>query len=112
MTGNNLFAVKIPQPLVFLLTAVVAFAAGAAVEPAAQPAPLESCIIRRADVKQSTGDEPSVLMGSRANLCRSRVPTPIGDRPCLMALRRVAGPYSIGFGVGRRRRLPSPLSTP
>lgn len=31
MTGNNLFAVKIPQPLVFLLTAVVAFAAGAAV---------------------------------------------------------------------------------
>ncbi len=47
---------KIPPPLLFLLTAVVAFAAGAAVEHATQPAPLESCIIRRAEVKASTGD--------------------------------------------------------
>jgi mannose-6-phosphate isomerase-like protein (cupin superfamily) len=51
---------KIPTPLLFLLTAAVAFAAGAAVERTVQPAPLESCIIRRADVKKSTGDWGSI----------------------------------------------------
>ena len=56
---------KIPPPLLFLLTAVVAFAAGAAVEHAASPVPLESCIIRRADVKQSTGDWGSIRVYTR-----------------------------------------------
>ena len=65
MPGNNLFAVKITQPLLFLLTAVVAFAAGAAVEHTIQPAPLESCIIRRADVKQSGGDWGSIRVYTR-----------------------------------------------
>ena len=51
---------KIPRFVPFLLTAVVAFAAGAAVEHTAQPAPLESCIIRQADVKKSTGDWGSI----------------------------------------------------
>jgi len=51
---------KIPRPLLFLLTAVLAFAAGAAVDHAVQPAPLESCIIRQADVKKSTGDWGSI----------------------------------------------------
>jgi quercetin dioxygenase-like cupin family protein len=46
---------KIPRFVLFLLTAVLAFAAGAAVERAAQPAPLESGVIRQADLKQSTG---------------------------------------------------------
>lgn len=51
---------KIPRPLLFLLTAVIAFAAGAAVERAAQPAPLESCILHRADVRKSSGDWGSI----------------------------------------------------
>jgi len=51
---------KIPRPLLFPLTAVLAFAAGAAVDHAVQSTPLESCIIRQADVKKSTGDWGSI----------------------------------------------------
>ncbi|HWA26067.1 MAG TPA: cupin domain-containing protein [Lacunisphaera sp.] len=56
---------KIPQPLLFALTAAVAFAAGAAADRAAQPAPLESCIIRRAEVKKSGGDWGTIRVYTR-----------------------------------------------
>jgi quercetin dioxygenase-like cupin family protein len=56
---------KIPRPFLFLLTAVVAFAAGAAVDHAVQPAPLESCIIRQADIKKNGGDWGSIRVYTR-----------------------------------------------
>jgi quercetin dioxygenase-like cupin family protein len=56
---------KIPRPFLFLLTALVAFAAGAVVDHAVQPAPLESCIIRQADVKKSGGGWGSIQVFTR-----------------------------------------------
>ena len=42
-------------PFLFIVTAVLSFAVGIAVERSGQPATLESCIIRKSDAKKSTG---------------------------------------------------------
>jgi quercetin dioxygenase-like cupin family protein len=56
------------KPLVlslFAATAGLAFAAGAAFEKSAHPAPLESCILRKADAKKSSGAWGSIALYTR-----------------------------------------------
>ena len=51
------------RPLHLVLgPAALSFAAGAAVEHATQPAPLESCTLRRADAKKSGGDWGTICL--------------------------------------------------
>ncbi len=60
---------KIPSLLLLLGSTAAAFAAGIAVEKAQQVTELESCIIRRADVKKSTGAWGSIQVYTKDTAC-------------------------------------------